>query len=149
MTEATGVDGVMVSRGALGNPWIFHDIKTGERQLDQDEWVSTVADHLRWQREEYGDKGAAAICMRKHLLWYAKGWPGVKVLRERMNTTDSLAAALDLIYEFETALKEREVSHRFDSTLTEFGSRFVWDPKFEMDRKLDRGVGDDHMEATL
>jgi len=65
MRERTSVDGVMVSRGALGNPWVFNAIKSGEAPVTVDEWESTVTDHLAWQQLEYGDTGSGAVCMRK------------------------------------------------------------------------------------
>ncbi len=149
MQQVAGVDGIMVSRGALGNPWIFQDIKSGCQKVSLEDWVSTVGNHLAWQQQEYGDQGAAAVCMRKHLLWYAKGWPGVKALRERMNVTESLHQALAIIHEFQASLQQSGITHRFESQNPDLGGRFVWDPKFEMDRKLDRGVGEDCLEASL
>ena len=143
MKKTTKVDGLMVSRGALGNPWIFNDIKKVQTSVSLEDWVSTVSDHLRWQEAEYGNVGAGAVCMRKHLLWYAKGWPGVKVLREKMNVSESLQAALDLVHQFADHLKEKGIDRRFDVTNSDTETRFVWDPKYDMDRKLDRGVGDD------
>jgi tRNA-dihydrouridine synthase B len=143
MLAKTGVDGLMVSRGALGHPWIFRDIKYGEQSLHRNEWRQTVLDHLAWQQEEYGDRGAGAVCMRKHLLWYAKGWPGAKELRERLNQSDSLASAADLIEQFYESLIGREWDFRRSSTKDDQDSRFHWDPKWDMDRRLDRGVGDD------
>lgn len=143
MKRATKVDGLMVSRGALGNPWVFNDIKKKQTTVSLEDWVETVSSHLKWQQEEYGDVGAGAICMRKHLLWYAKGWPGVKALREKMNVAESLQDALALVLGFAEDLEKQGLSHRFDISKTDSETRFVWEPKFDMDRKLDRGVGDD------
>ena len=146
MRRRTGVDGVMVSRGALGNPWIFRAITTGDASVAVDEWRRAVLDHLAWQLEEYGEKGFAAVCMRKHLLWYVKGWPGAKRLREDLSKIDTLAQAGQLIAEYADSLVAQGVTERLP--LTQDGDpeqRFVWDPKYDMDRKLDRGVGDDHM----
>ena len=147
MKAKTGIDGVMVSRGALGNPWVFDDVKQRASELSVDDWVAAVSTHLRWQQEEYGDRGVGAVCMRKHLLWYAKGWPGVKALRDNMNRAESLQQALDLVASFADQLHESGITHRFDVTNSDTGSRFKWDPKFDMDRKLDRGVGDDQGQS--
>lgn len=159
MRERTGVDGVMVSRGAMGNPWVFREILTGDPTVGIDEWLETVNRHLEWQAETYGHSGMGAVCMRKHLLWYAKGWPGAKKLREQINAADSIPSCLEMVREFHaemvaTGMKVRlPVATAAQETLTgqgdtsvSTGQRFLWDPKFDMDRKLDRGVGDDLMD---
>jgi hypothetical protein len=86
--------------------------------------------------------------MRKHLLWYAKGWPGAKRLRDELARVESLHQAGGLVEAFVAELAARDWQQRLP--LTQEGdseSRFRWDPKFEMDRRLDRGVGDDHLET--
>jgi len=186
MRAFTGVDGVMVSRGALGNPWVFKEFKefndrapagaggpTAAPSLD--EWRRTVLDHLAWQSQEYGDRGNGAVCMRKHLLWYAKGWPGAKKLREQINTLDDLGTVPALIDEFvalaaaagvttrqSVVPHENETSQRFSAvgrfkhgagdsahegaTPESLTPHQAWDPKWDMDRRLDRGVGDEGLE---
>ena len=144
--RVTGCAGIMVSRGALGNPWLFRDLSLGrEVPVTLGEWRETVRDHLEWQQDEYGGHGNGAVCMRKHLLWYAKGWPGVKPLREKINTAESMSGMLALIDEFAGSLAALGCVER-QSLVSGFAgdsSRFTWDPKYEMDRGLDRGVGDD------
>lgn len=149
MQRVTGVDGVMVSRGALGNPWLFRDIKAGETlPLSRELWLQTVLFHLDAQREAYGTHAAAAVCMRKHLLWYTKGWPGNKKWKDRINLSASLAEARQLIVDFAAELAVEGIELRNDVGTLETAPRFSWDPKFDMDRKLDRGVGDDGLEAA-
>jgi nifR3 family TIM-barrel protein len=147
MKAMTAVDGVMISRGAMGNPWIFKEIRQCDRSLDIDAWEETVLQHLQWQQEEYGDQTGAAICMRKHLLWYAKGWQGVKAFREAVNEAGSLKGAGDLVRNFAEQLRKAQYLFRTPIVQNEAGVRFAWDPKYEMDRRLDRGVGDDGMET--
>ena len=149
MRRVTKVDGVMVSRGALGNPWLFRELRGDGPDVSLDEWLATVSDHVRWQRETYGDTPTAAVCMRKHLLWYAKGWPGVKLLRDRMNTAASLDDALALLEEFRHYLLGKGEAQRKSVLQHGVADRFVWDPKWEMDRQLDRGVGDDGLVSTV
>ncbi|RYZ64998.1 MAG: tRNA dihydrouridine synthase DusB, partial [Proteobacteria bacterium] len=148
MLAVTKVDGLMISRGALGNPWLFDEIRTGENDIALDDWEETLLQHLDWQMSEYGAEAlSAAVCMRKHLLWYAKGWNGVKVFREAVNNAASLHDARAMVLEFTRGLRERGVTHRSSIVQGESDSRFAWDPKYDMDRQLDRGVGDDAMET--
>lgn len=141
--RATGVDGLMISRGALGNPWIFREIKTGQSRVTLAEWRETVLDHLRWQVEEYGHQGFAAVCMRKHLLWYVKGWPQARRCREEISQLPSLAEAAELVQRFADQLAAAGHWERAPVGPDGEGDRFLWDPKYDMDRALDRGVGDD------
>ena len=141
MIFETGVDAVMVSRGALGNPWVFAEIlsqKTVQPTLS--EWHELVCQHIAWHQEHYGHTRAAAVLMRKHLLWYSKGFPGTKSLREFFNTVECLDAAHEKLAEF---------SSRHSGSLVRFGSERIeagYDPKFEMDRESDRGVG--HLDLS-
>ncbi len=148
MRERTSVDGVMVSRGALGNPWVFNAIKSGETPVTVDEWESTVTDHLAWQQLEYGDTGSGAVCMRKHLLWYAKGWPAGKALREAISQTGKISDCLQLVRDFASELRASGVTDRAQVWPSDQNNRFQWDPKFDMDRQLDRGVGDDGLQIS-
>lgn len=150
MLRATGCDGLMISRGALGNPWVFRELKGEEdspSSVSLAEWRDVVLNHLTWQAEEYGATGGGAVCMRKHLLWYVKGWPGARKLREQLSQCDSLLTARDAIEAFTDELAGQGVHERCSIDLDQ-DSRFIWDPKFEMDRRLDRGVGDDGLEQV-
>ena len=42
MRAVTGVDGLMVSRGALGNPWVFVEVAGSVQEVSVDEWVNAV-----------------------------------------------------------------------------------------------------------
>jgi tRNA-dihydrouridine synthase B len=82
MLMMTGCDGVMVGRGALGNPWIFRDINNAFENrpeapsltLAEREWL--IRDHLEKEIAYYGDEKRAASHFRKHILWYTKGLRG-------------------------------------------------------------------------
>ena len=145
MLDHCKVDGLMVSRGALGNPWVFDEIKSGQSTNPElSEWLQTVVGHLRWQETIYGRSSASAVCMRKHLLWYAKGWPQVRKLRDAIVRCEDNRIAMGAIEEFAKQMEADGFTRRMAGGQDEDQqNRFRWDPKFEMDRKLDRGVGDD------
>ena len=103
-------------------------------------WYKGVMAHIDYQEQAYGDAGVGAVCMRKHMLWYLKGWPGAKRIREKVVAADSCSGAKQIIQAYYDQLCEGEVLNRIQEDQN-LDSRFVWDPKFEMDRKLDRGVG--------
>jgi tRNA-dihydrouridine synthase B len=142
MTRETQVDGVMVSRGALGNPWIFSSIKNQSKEpVSLEHWHQAVATHLDRQEAAYGHLSSpmGIVMMRKHLLWYGKGWPHSKSFRERMGRIDSWDEARGLLDEFSEALIKEDVLYRTEKDLAPEG-RFFWDPKFEMDRSYDGGA---------
>lgn len=83
--EQTGCAAVMVGRAAMGNPWIFSEIlaflKNEEYAFPSLQRRTEVAlEHLDLCVEFYGAERAVKI-MRKHLLWYFKGFPGARSLR--------------------------------------------------------------------
>lgn len=103
MFEKTGVDGIMIGRGAFGNPWIFEKVKyyleTGDKlpEVNALEKLEIVKEHLDLEIKEKGE--AVAIKeFRKHLAAYSKNLPGASGFRSRINvieTRDELVEALD------------------------------------------------------
>ena len=77
MREQTGCDGVMIARGAQGNPWIFSELLEYERtgrlpdRPDVEEIKQTMLRHARLQIEYKGDFTGIRE-MRKHVAWYTK-----------------------------------------------------------------------------
>ncbi|WP_236976531.1 tRNA dihydrouridine synthase DusB [Membranihabitans maritimus] len=81
-----GVDGVMIGRASIGNPWIFREIKhyinTGEL-LDPptiEERVNAAKRHLQFSIEWKGER-LGILEMRRHYTNYFKGLPGIKNYR--------------------------------------------------------------------
>ncbi len=100
LLEQTGCDGVMIARGAEGNPWIFrevvHFLDTG-KLLSHPDAAEKKAVALRHAQLllEYKGEYIAAREMRKHLAWYTAGMPGASRFRGRINTMESMQEILD------------------------------------------------------
>ncbi|MGE9881787.1 tRNA dihydrouridine synthase DusB [Lachnospiraceae bacterium HCP28S3_F9] len=105
MRERTGCDGVMIGRGAQGNPWIFHELleydRTGKLppRPSKEQIKETMLRHARLQLEFKGEYLGIRE-MRKHVAWYTKGMEGSAKLRDDINKVESYA-------ELETLLNER------------------------------------------
>ena len=110
MQAQTRVDALMIARGALGNPWIFRTCPAANLNLD--EWLRGIEEHLHRQRQEYGDTLRAVVCMRKHLLWYLKGWPQARGLKQKITMLDRIGLAFDLVREYADRLQAAGVSGR-------------------------------------
>lgn len=142
MVRVTGCDGVMVSRGALGNPWIFEEVLGRRHQPPTlGEWAEVVIRHLDYHEEHYGDNELAARLTRKHLIWYASGFPHSHRLRDQINHVSSMPAARAIIRQYAGEWPSDLV--RYADTGSAARRSGLHDPKFEMDRTLDRGVAEE------
>ena len=102
MKRQTGCDGVMIGRGAIGNPWIFRQILEMENGLSVHqpglyERKKLITEHFRLLSLTMGDTRAAKT-MRGLLLWYTKGLPRSNRFREsisRIKDWDTLLSAMD------------------------------------------------------
>ena len=101
MMEETGCDGVMIARGAMGNPWVFSEICAA---LDGKHYTPPpAADRfeiaLAQVREMIAEKGEriGAAEAKKHLAWYCHGMEGAAAARGRLMQAasyDEMAAIL-------------------------------------------------------
>jgi len=109
MLEHTGVDAVMVARGAQGNPWIFREARA---LIDRGEVLPppTARERLDMAREH----GRALIAydgeraykrMRKHVVWYVVGMAGATYFRDRAFKAGSWQELEDLLTEYEEWLR--------------------------------------------
>lgn len=95
MLVETGVDAVMIARGAQGNPWIFAEaralVERGERvpPPTPSERIDVARAHLRALTAFAGERGA--VRMRKHIAWYVTGLPGATRIRTLVNECRSSA----------------------------------------------------------
>lgn len=88
LLEKTGADGVMVARGAMGNPWIFSEIAAALEHRPYtpptaDERLSLIKEHIAVHIAEKGERALPEL--RKHLSWYIHGLPGSAAARAEIN----------------------------------------------------------------
>lgn len=101
MLTETGCDGLMVARGALGNPWIFKqtiELLEGKpvTPVTADQRAEMSEKHLELYCEELGE-AVAVREIKKHLGWYIHGVPGAATFRRTVNTAhtkDDLLAVI-------------------------------------------------------
>lgn len=102
MLERTGCDGLMIGRGALGNPWIFSEIRA---LLDGGEYVppterervECALGELRLNIAEHGER-MGVLESRKRLAWYLKGIRGAASARGEINSALTLAEVERILY---------------------------------------------------
>ncbi len=93
LMKATGVDGVMIGRGAMGKPWLFATLKGNEGKVDRFE---VVKKHIQILREHF-EESWLKLYIRKHLLWYACDLPMSASIRLKLATCDDIDACLDIL----------------------------------------------------
>jgi nifR3 family TIM-barrel protein len=93
LAKETGLDGIMIGRGVLGNPWFFPDhLPTVSEKL------SAVAEHAEIFGEFFEEKQFDSI--KKHFHAYTKGFKGAKDLRERLMKVKNLVETKKVIENF-------------------------------------------------
>jgi nifR3 family TIM-barrel protein len=109
MYEETGVDSVMIGRGALGNPFIFEEIKC---LLEGKPYTPpTISQKIATARKQVAlmieDKGESiAICeARKHLAWYIKGLRGCTDIKVAINKATTFDELDEILTRYENELK--------------------------------------------
>ncbi len=96
--EYTGCDGIMIGRGAVGNPWIFYQLKHNLKNIEKDKIREIVLRHYDLMFEFYGDKGVSIF--RKHLHTYSKGFPAASEFRDKINRISDYARLREVISQF-------------------------------------------------
>lgn len=107
--KVTNADGVMLARGAIGNPFLFKYIKD---YLEKGSYTKVTSDQIVDQiREQYDlslkykNEKLVVNQMRKHVGWYIKGLPGASNIREKVNKLKSKEEIFSLLEEYKNDLE--------------------------------------------
>ena len=119
MFEETGCDGVMIGRGALGNPWIFsfENSQRGEEGLmapPLDERQNVIRHHFALARTYYGEKWAVKKFQR-YVYWYTKGFPGCASFHSRLSGLKEEDALLEAVHSYFDFVQRRTSCRSFQS----------------------------------
>ena len=105
MLAETGCDGLMVGRGADGNPWIFQQLRAAllnqpyKEQIPLNEKLELAAEHLRMLIELKGEYISVKE-MRRHISAYLKGMPHAAEYRSRFHKMDTYDQFMELLEEY-------------------------------------------------
>jgi nifR3 family TIM-barrel protein len=121
MMEETGCEGVMIGRGALGNPWIFSagNLDFSEERStifpSLEERRSIIEYHFLLLRDTYGEKGAMKE-IRRHVAWYTKGLPFSASFRSTLAGMREKEVLFEAIRSYFDSIKRRGPCPSFAST---------------------------------
>lgn len=104
--KAANVDGIMIGRASLGNPWIFKNIidylETGTYDYsfpNNSQKLKLIIEHINLEVEEKGEDIGVKE-MRKHLSWYIKNLKDASRIREKINTLKTKQEVIDCLEEY-------------------------------------------------
>ena len=106
MLEVTGCDAVMIGRGVMGNPWLIKEcvnyLEKGSlpEPIPIKEKVEIIKKHFENLCRDKNEK-VALLEMRSHLMWYLKGLPKSKELKQSINTIDTKEKFYGIIFNIE------------------------------------------------
>ena len=104
MFEETGVDGIMIGRASIGNPWIFEQIINflggkKERLITNKEKLEIIIKHINLEVEAKGENVAVKE-MRKHLTYYVKGTKDASKIRVKINSIEKKDELVNCLQEY-------------------------------------------------
>lgn len=106
MHDETNCDGVMIGRGALGNPWLFRALAQGQSLVPTLlERLAAARSYTEWYVQFVGEKTAARE-VRKHLCWFLKNTEVEALMRAALPTFTSVSAVYSTIETLENRVKQ-------------------------------------------
>ena len=113
MLDETGCDAVMIGRGLLGNPWLIRDcvnyLERGEEPkiVTNQEKIEMMRYHYKLLCEDTNEV-SASLEIRSHILYYLKGMPKSKEMKNKICTCKSSKEIFACLDEYENYLKEKD-----------------------------------------
>lgn len=105
MFEYTGVDGIMIGRSAIGNPWIFQKIgyflETGEKLAEPSDQkkLETIKKHIELEIKEKGELVGIRE-LRKHMAQYIRNRKDASSIREKINKIEKKEQLIDCLEKY-------------------------------------------------
>jgi tRNA-dihydrouridine synthase B len=110
----TGADGIMIGRGAQGNPWIFrqisHFLSTGNYLPEPTiaEKMGVLTQHIINVQQFYGDTMGVRIA-RKHVGWYVDKYDNDRTFRRVFNAIDDGESQIEALIAYFSSLPEQDI----------------------------------------
>lgn len=103
--ETTGCDGIMIGRGAMGNPWIFRQIWQWQKGItveypSSEEKINMCIEHYNRAIKYFGEDKAVRD-MRKHIGWYIKGMKNCTEIKNAVNNEKSSSKVFEILKYYE------------------------------------------------
>jgi tRNA-dihydrouridine synthase len=114
MKDTYGIDGIMIGRASIGNPWVFNEIKhylnTGEKlaPASMPQRIEAARRHLEMAIEWKGEK-LGIFETRRHYANYFKGFPHFKEIRMALVTLETQEDLFGLLNKVKLDYSEREL----------------------------------------
>lgn len=110
MKEITNCDGIMVARGAMGNPWLFREITMALEGKEvfyptDEERIDMSIAHYNLSLKYDGEYKAVRE-MRKHIAWYLKGMKNSTDIKNSINVEPCSEKVIDMLQNYKLALKQ-------------------------------------------
>lgn len=104
MFKQTDVDGIMIGRASIGNPWIFKQIqdylqKDELVKINNNERLQIILEHINLQVQELGENTGIKE-MRKHMTYYLKGLKDASTIRQQINQIETKKELVACITEY-------------------------------------------------
>ncbi|AGK99261.1 tRNA dihydrouridine synthase DusB [Clostridium pasteurianum] len=109
--EQTQCDGIMIARGAMGNPWIFREINQAIRgeiivKPSVEEKIDLCIAHLKLAVDHYGEAKAIRE-MRKNIAWYLKGLKNSTDIKNKVNYEGHSDKVIEILKNYKSLLAQK------------------------------------------